>query len=79
MGRTLNLSPFIVMASLAFWAMIWGVVGAFLSIPLTTSLIIVCGHIPSLRWGAVLLSAESRMTLETLPLRENTRAPEEGL
>jgi AI-2 transport protein TqsA len=79
MGRTLNLSPFIVMASLAFWAMIWGIVGAFLSIPLTTSLIIVCGHIPSLRWGAVLLSAESRMMLETLPLRENTRAPEEGL
>jgi AI-2 transport protein TqsA len=58
MGRTLNLSPFIVIASLGFWAMIWGIPGAILSVPLTTSLIIVCSHIPSLRWCAVLLSAE---------------------
>ena len=33
MGRTLNLSSFVVIASLAFWAMLWGVVGAFLSVP----------------------------------------------
>jgi AI-2 transport protein TqsA len=63
MGRTLNLSPFVVIASLAFWAMIWGIVGAFLSVPLTTALIIVCSHMPSLRWVAVLLSADSRTML----------------
>jgi predicted PurR-regulated permease PerM len=69
MGRTLNLSPFVVMASLAFWAMIWGVVGAFLSVPLTTALIIVCSHIPSLRWIAILLSADSRSALGAISVR----------
>ena len=58
MGRTLNLSSFVVIASLAFWAMLWGVVGAFLSVPLTASIAIVCSHIPSWRWLAVLLSKD---------------------
>ena len=71
MGRTLNLSPFVVIASLAFWAMIWGIVGAFLSVPLTTALIIVCSHIPSLRWVAILLSAGPRTTLAPLALKES--------
>jgi predicted PurR-regulated permease PerM len=70
MGRTLNLSPFVVIASLAFWAMIWGIVGAFLSVPLTTALIVVCGHIPSLSWIAVLLSADSRAALGALGRRD---------
>lgn len=72
MGRTLNLSPFVVIASLAFWALIWGVAGAILSVPLTTALIIVCNHIPSLRWVAVLLSADSGAASVPLPSRENT-------
>ena len=64
MGRTLNLSPFIVIASLAFWGMIWGVVGAFLSVPLTTALVIACAYVPSFRWIAVLLSADGLDPLE---------------
>ena len=71
MGRTLNLSPFVLIASLGFWAMIWGIPGAILSVPLTTSLIIVCSHIPSLRWAAVLLSAEDPMALDAVPLNDN--------
>ena len=79
MGRTLNLSPFVVIASLAFWAMIWGIVGAFLSVPLTTALIIVCSHIPSLRWVAVLLSADGRLMLGAPTPRETARVPGESL
>jgi AI-2 transport protein TqsA len=60
MGRSLNLSPFVVMASLAFWGMIWGVIGAFLSMPMTTAFVIVCSQVPSLRWIAILLLADSR-------------------
>ena len=63
MGRSLNLSPFVVIASLAFWGMIWGIVGAFLSVPLTTAFVIACGHVRPLKWVAVLLCAES----ETAP------------
>lgn len=65
MGRTLNLSPFIVIASLAFWGMIWGVVGAFLSVPMTTALVIACSHVPSYRWIAVLLSDDGRISDHT--------------
>jgi AI-2 transport protein TqsA len=56
MGRTLNLSPFVVIASLVFWSMVWGVPGAFLSIPLTVAFVVVCSRIPSVRWIAVLLA-----------------------
>ncbi|MFP4537895.1 MAG: AI-2E family transporter [Dichotomicrobium sp.] len=60
MGRSLNLSPFVVIAALAFWGMIWGVIGAFLSVPMTTAFVIVCNHVPSLQWIAILLLADSR-------------------
>lgn len=63
LGRSLNLSPFAVIASLAFWGMMWGVVGAFLSVPMTTAFVIMCGHIPSLRWIAILLLADGRAAL----------------
>jgi len=63
MGRSMNLSPFVVMASLAFWGMIWGVIGAFLSVPMTTAFVIVCSHVPSLRWIAILLLADTRAAL----------------
>ena len=59
MGRTLNLSSFVVIASLAFWAMLWGIVGAFLGVPLTAAIAITCSHIPSWRWLAVLLSEDN--------------------
>ncbi len=44
MGRAFNLSPLVVLISLAFWAMLWGIGGAILSVPLTASLIIVMGE-----------------------------------
>ena len=61
MGRTLNLSPFVVMVSLAFWGMIWGLVGAFLSVPLTAAIAIACSKVQSWRWVAVLLSENGRV------------------
>ena len=78
-GQNAEFSPFVVIASLAFWAMIWGIVGAFLSVPLTTALIIVCSHIPSLRWVAILLSADGRITLGTPTPRESAGVPEGSL
>ena len=48
--------PLLVLTSLAFWSMIWGVAGAFLSVPLTASIVIAFKHIPSCRWIAILLA-----------------------
>jgi predicted PurR-regulated permease PerM len=77
MGRTLNLSPFVVIASLAFWGMIWGIVGAFLSVPLTTALVIACSHVPTFRWIAVLLSADGRLAVEQSAPAGEIQAPEQ--
>ena len=58
LGRTLRLSSFGIIASLAFWAAVWGVPGMFLAVPIMVSVMIVCSHIKGLRPIAVLLSRE---------------------
>lgn len=58
MGRGLNLSPIIIILSLIFWGWVWGLVGMVLAVPLTSTLVIVCENIESLRPVAVLLSGK---------------------
>jgi hypothetical protein len=58
MGRALNLSPFVIIVSLTFWTTVWGLVGAFLSVPITAAAVILCRNIQPLRWFAILLSAD---------------------
>lgn len=58
LGKTLRLSSFGIIASLAFWAAVWGIIGMFLAVPIMVSVMIVCSHIPGLRPVAVLLSRE---------------------
>jgi len=60
MGRGLNLSPVIMLLSLAFWGTVWGVVGMLLAVPLMVVIMIVCAHVDSLRPVAVLLSADGK-------------------
>lgn len=56
MGRTLNLSPLGVLVALAFWGIIWGVLGMIVSVPITSILVITASRIPSLRFLAIWLS-----------------------
>ena len=35
LGKGMNLDPIVVVASLIFWALVWGVMGALLAVPLT--------------------------------------------
>lgn len=58
LGKTLRLSSFGIIASLAFWAAVWGIVGMFLAVPIMVSIMIICSHIPSLKPFAILLSRE---------------------
>lgn len=58
MGEGLNMSPFAIILSLAFWGLIWGIIGMFLSVPILVILLIVCAHVPSWRWLAILLSKD---------------------
>lgn len=38
LGKSMDLNPIVVVASLIFWALIWGVMGALLAVPLTAIL-----------------------------------------
>jgi AI-2 transport protein TqsA len=40
-GKRLDLSPLMVLFSVALWGWIWGVPGAFIGIPITLSVVIV--------------------------------------
>jgi len=56
MGNSLNISSFVVILSLTFWGMIWGVTGMFLSVPITVILIILFAQFKTTKSIAVLLS-----------------------
>lgn len=58
MGRSLNLSPFVIILALTFWGNIWGVQGMFLSVPITVVVMIFCSHIDNLNWIAIVLSRD---------------------
>jgi len=67
MGKTLRLSSFGIIISLAFWGAVWGIAGMFLAVPFMVVVMIVCSHIPSARPVAVLLSREG-LPEEEFPL-----------
>ncbi len=56
LGRELNLSPVVVLISLAFWGWLWGLVGMFLSIPITATIKIIMEYIPETQNVARLMS-----------------------
>ena len=59
-GDSLNIDPLVVLLSLAFWGVIFGVAGAFLSTPLTVIVMAICAEFPATRGIAVLLSSDGR-------------------
>ncbi len=61
MGKTLNLSSFMIILSLTFWGMIWGIPGMFLSVPIMVMTAIVCARFEGLRGIAVILSADGAL------------------
>jgi predicted PurR-regulated permease PerM len=56
MGETLNLSPLTVIIALIVWGSLWGIVGAFLCVPLTVILVIILSNFRSTRWVSIVLS-----------------------
>jgi AI-2 transport protein TqsA len=65
MGTSLNISPLVVLISLAVWGSIWGLAGMFLSVPLTMIAMIVFSHFRPTRPIAILLSGNGE--IETKP------------
>jgi AI-2 transport protein TqsA len=61
MGRSLNLSPLVILFALGLWGVIWGVLGMFLSVPITVMMMILFAHFPNTRPIAVLLSRDGQV------------------
>lgn len=60
-GKSLNLSPFLVILSLTFWTTIWGIPGALLSVPITVCVMIIFANLPATRPLAILMSGDGKL------------------
>lgn len=60
-GRTLNLSPLIILFTLGVWGSMWGFAGLLLSVPMTVTVMIVLTQFQSTRAIAIMMSADGRI------------------
>lgn len=63
-GRSLNLSPFVILVSLTVWYALWGVAGAILAVPMTSAVVIVFAAFEPTKPLAVLLSRDGNFALD---------------
>lgn len=70
MGRSLNLSPLVVLITLTVWGTIWGVLGMLISVPVTSILVIVLAQFKDTRNIAILLSETGNIENMVVPERE---------
>lgn len=61
MGSSLNLSTFVILLGLIIWSTLWGVIGAFLSVPITVILMIIFSEFDATRGAAVVLSGDGKI------------------
>ena len=71
MGRSLNLSPLVIIISLAVWGSLWGVIGMFLSVPITLIAMIVMAQFQVTRPLAIMLSSDGTVSGDPPPARAN--------
>ncbi len=55
-GKSLNLSPLVVVITLSFWGALWDILGMIISVPMTSIMLIVLAQFPFTRSVAILLS-----------------------
>ncbi|WP_043879764.1 AI-2E family transporter [Azorhizobium caulinodans] len=58
-GRTLAISPFLVLFAVFFWSFLWGLAGAFIGVPLVIAALTFCAHGTGTRWIADLFSGRA--------------------
>lgn len=61
-GSALAISPVLVLFSVFLWGGLWGIVGAFLGVPITIAILTFCAQHPSTRWLAELFGATETPT-----------------
>lgn len=70
LSNSLNLSPLVILFTLAVWGDIWGLLGMFLAVPITVMMMIIFAHFEKTRSIAILLSRDGNVfrTYELLPV-----------
>jgi AI-2 transport protein TqsA len=70
-GRSLAMSPFLVLFSVFFWTFLWGIAGALIGLPIMIALLTFLEQQPSTRWIAELMgeSAGSQDVSASMPSR----------
>ncbi len=58
-GRSLALSPFMVLVAVFLGALIWGIPGALIGVPVLIAVVTLLEHVPSGRFAAALLSGKA--------------------
>lgn len=61
-GKTLNLSPLVVIFALAFWGAVWGVLGMILAVPVTSIIVIILSQFPSTHQIAIAVSEDGNLS-----------------
>lgn len=61
MGNSVNLSPLVIILSLAFWGAIWGITGMLLSVPIMVIIVIILSKFPNTKALAILLSGDGQV------------------
>ena len=54
-GNVLAMSPLVVLFAILFWTFLWGLLGAFIGVPIAIAVLSFCEQHPSSRWIAELL------------------------
>ena len=55
-GKFLKPTPLTILLSVTFWGWLWGLPGAFIAVPLTILLVIICNQFHQTRWVSQLLA-----------------------
>jgi AI-2 transport protein TqsA len=61
MGKSMNISPLVVILTLMLWGMMWGIPGMLLSVPITVILIIIMSEFEDTKPIAILLSRNGNL------------------
>jgi AI-2 transport protein TqsA len=75
-GAALNLHPVVVLLALVFFGMIWGIIGAFLAMPITGVIRIVFERIPATRPLGELMAGDLSLITRPLEAVADTKANE---
>ncbi|CEG57613.1 AI-2E family transporter [Legionella fallonii] len=72
LSKSLNLSPLVILIALSVWGAIWGILGMFLSVPITVMMMIIFAHFDATRPIAVLLSQDGYIykSYETIDVQQ---------